>query len=161
MEPKAPQLILVPTDFSAPSAQALRYGAALAERLGAHLFVIYADPFVLPVDLTLGAGGSYGVPPAELIDEAREQLQSFAETHIPPSVPYDVRVVVGTAVQSIVAQIAGENVDLVVMGTHGRTGLRRLLVGSVTEAVIRQASVPVIVVHEEPHADERKHALTA
>ena len=46
MEPIAPKLILVPTDFSAPSAQALRYGAALAERFSAHLLVIYADPFL-------------------------------------------------------------------------------------------------------------------
>ena len=149
MEPIAPKLILVPTDFSAPSAQALRYGAALAERFSAHLLVIYADAFVPPVDFTLSAAGVFDVPREELVESAREQLQAFAETNISRSVPYDVRVLVGTPIDAILTQRAEAGVDLIVMGTHGRTGLRRLLLGSVTEAVMRLAPVPVIVVHEE------------
>jgi nucleotide-binding universal stress UspA family protein len=148
LEPNAPKLILVPTDFSAPSAQALRYGAALAERFSAHLLVIYADTFVPPVDFTISAAGVFDMPREELVETAREQLQAFAETNISRSAPYDVRVLVGTPIDAIVAQASETGADLIVMGTHGRTGLRRLLVGSVTEAVIRLAPVPVIVVHE-------------
>lgn len=148
MELNAPKLILVPTDFSAPSAQALRYGAALAERFSAHLLVIYADPFVPPVDFTISAAGAFDLPREEMIESAREQLQTFAEWHIPDAVPYDIRVVVSTPIDAIVAQAAEAGADLVVMGTHGRTGLRRLLVGSVTEAVMRLAPVPVMIVHE-------------
>lgn len=129
MESIAPKLILVPTDFSAPSAQALRYGAALAERFSAHLLVIYADLFAPP-------------------EPAREQLQTFAEVNIPAAVPYDVRVVVSTPIEAIVAQASEIGASLIVMGTHGRTGLRRLLVGSVTEAVMRLAPVPVVIVQE-------------
>lgn len=153
MEPIAPKLILVPTDFSAPSAQALRYGAALAERFSAHLLVIYADPFVPPVDFTISAAGMFDIPREELVEAAREQLQAFAETNISRSVPYDVRVLVSTAVDAIVTQASESGTNLIVMGTHGRTGLRRLLVGSVTEAVMRLAPVPVIVVHEESRLD--------
>lgn len=149
MEPNAPKLILVPTDFSTPSAQALRHGAALAERFSAHLLVIYADPFAPPVDLTISAAGAFGLPREEMIESAREQLQTFAEWHIPAAVPYEVRVLVSTPVDAIVAQASETGAGLIVMGTHGRTGLRRLLVGSVTEAVMRLARVPVIVVHEE------------
>ena len=149
MEPIAPKLILVPTDFSAPSAQALRYGAALAERFSAHLLVIYADPFVPPVDFTISAAGVFDLPREEMVESAREQLQTFAESNIPPAVPYDVRVLVSTPIDAIVAQASEVGASLIVMGTHGRTGLRRLLVGSVTEAVMRLAPVPVVVVHEE------------
>ncbi|HEX6641718.1 MAG TPA: universal stress protein, partial [Thermoanaerobaculia bacterium] len=102
MEPIAPKLILVPTDFSAPSAQALRYGAALAERFSTHLLVIYADPFVLPVELTIGGAGVFVMPREELIETAREQLQAFAETNISRSIPYDVRVLIGTPIDSII-----------------------------------------------------------
>lgn len=149
LEPIAPKLILVPTDFSAPSAQAMRYGAALAERFSAHLLVIYADPFVPPVDFTISAAGAFDLPREEMVESAREQLQTFAESNISPGVPYDVRVVVSTPIDAIVAQASEVGASLIVMGTHGRTGLRRLLVGSVTEAVMRLAPVPVIVVHEE------------
>lgn len=149
MEPKTPKLILVPTDFRAPSAQALRYGAALAERFSAHLLVIHADTFVPPVDFTISAAGVFDMPREELVEAAREQLQTFAETHISRSVPYDVRVLLGNPIDAIVMQASETGADLIVMGTHGRTGLRRLLIGSVTEAVMRLAPVPVIVVHEE------------
>lgn len=149
MEPHAPRLILVPTDFSAPSAQALRYGAALADRFGAHLLVIYADPFIPPIDFTISAAGTFALPREVMIEGAREQLQRFAEVNIPCSVPYDVRVVIDGAVDAIFTQASESGAELIIMGTHGRTGLRRLLVGSVTEAVMRLATVPVIVVREE------------
>jgi nucleotide-binding universal stress UspA family protein len=149
LEPNAPKLILVPTDFSAPSAQALRYGAALAERFSAHLLVIYADPFVPPIDFTTSAAGMFDIPREELVEAAREQLQTFAEINISRSVPYDLRVLVGTTVDAILRQASEAGAGLIVMGTHGRTGLRRLLLGSVTEALMRLAPVPVIVVHEE------------
>jgi nucleotide-binding universal stress UspA family protein len=153
LETIAPKLILVPTDFSAPSAQALRYGAALAERFSAHLLVIYADPFVSPIDFTISAAGVFDVPREELVESTREQLQAFAETNVSRSVPYDVRVVIGTPIDAIVTQASETGANVIVMGTHGRTGLRRLLVGSVTEAVMRLAPVPVIIVHEQSRLD--------
>src|ERR1051325_2135932 len=148
METLTPKLILVPTDFSAPAAHALRYAAALGARFGAHLLVIYADTFTPPVDFTLSAGGLFNVAQEDLIDAAREQLQAFAEANISADVPFDVRVIVGGPVDAIVGQVRESGANLIVIGTHGRTGLRRLLFGSVTEAVMRVAPVPVITVHE-------------
>src|SRR6185295_14887700 len=88
------------------------------------------------------------IPQGDLIAAARERLQTFAETNISTAMPYDVRVVVGTPADSILAQVRESGANLIVMGTHGRTGLRHLLFGSVTEAVMRVAPVPVIAVHE-------------
>lgn len=148
MEPIAPKLILVPTDFSAPSAQALRYGAALAERFSAHLLVIYADPFVLPVDYSISGAGVFDLPRDEWVAAVRHQLQAFAKLNIAASVPYEVSVLVDTPVEAILHLATETGANLIVMGTHGRSGLRRLLLGSVTETVMRLAPVPVIVVHE-------------
>ena len=147
METLTPKLILVPTDFSAPAARALRYAVALGSRFDAHLLVVYADPFVPPVDFTIGAAGVFDIAREDLIEAAREQLQTFAETNISTAMPYDLRVVVGTPTDAIVAQVRESGANLIVMGTHGRTGLRHLLFGSVTEAVMRVAPVPVLAVH--------------
>lgn len=148
MEPPTPKLIVVPTDFSAPAEQALRYAAALGARFGAHLLVIYADLFNPPVDYTIGGAGTFYPPIEEMVEGAREQLQMFTEATVGMAMPYDVRVLVGTPTEKILEQVRESGADLIVMGTHGRTGLRRLLFGSVTEAVMRLAPVPVIAVHE-------------
>jgi len=148
METIRPKLILLPTDFSPTAAHALRYAAALGGRFGAHLLVIYADTFVPPVDYTISAAGVFDLPREELIDVAREELQTFVETNVGTAIPYDVRVVVGTPINAILGQVSESGANLIVMGTHGRTGLRRLLFGSVTEAVMRLATVPVIAVNE-------------
>jgi len=142
----APRLILVPTDFSAPAAHALRYASALAERSGAHLLVIYAGTFMVPVDFTASGAGTFDIPREAMIEKAREQLEGHARQCISAGVPYDVRVVVDGTVSAIVHQIRETGADLIVMGTHGRTGVRRLMMGSVTEAVIRVAPVPVLAV---------------
>jgi nucleotide-binding universal stress UspA family protein len=159
METMTPKLILVPTDFSGPAANALRYAAALGARFGAHLLVIYADLFNPPVDYTIGGAGTFQLPLEEMIEGAREQLLAFAETNISAAMPYDVRVVVDSPTSAIFAQVRESGANLIVMGTHGRTGLRRLLFGSVTEAVMRHAPVPVIAVHEATPETAPMHVI--
>jgi len=76
-----PKVILVPTDFSPHAAQALHYAAALGERFGAHLLVIYADTFLPPVDFTISAAGAFTLPREEMILAANDQLLTFARKH--------------------------------------------------------------------------------
>jgi nucleotide-binding universal stress UspA family protein len=138
------KLILVPTDMSETAAHALRYASALADRFDAHLLVLYADPFTPPIDYT----GTTIIPPREeLVEAAREQLELHVEQNVSPRVPYDARVLAQSTVDAIVEQACDTGADLIVMGTHGRTGLRRFFIGSVTEAVIRLATVPVIALN--------------
>lgn len=155
MEPFEPKLILVPTDFSETAAHALRYASALAERFGAHLLVIHADSFVPVVDFTAMPADLFCEVQDSMVENAREVLQAHAEENIGAGVPFELRVITGSAREAIAAQIRESGADLVVMGTHGRTGMNRLLFGSVTEAVMRTATVPVIVVN--PGASERAH----
>lgn len=155
MKPFEPKLILVPTDFSEPAAHALRYASALAERCGAHLLVMHADHFIPAVDFTGTAAGVFDYSREEMVETAREALQTHAEQDIAASVPFDTRVIVGGTLEAIAAQVRESGANLVVMGTHGRTGMSRLLFGSVTEAVMRTCTVPVIAV--TPGAPESAH----
>jgi nucleotide-binding universal stress UspA family protein len=147
MRPFEPRLILVPTDLSDAAANALRYASSLAERLGARLLVIYADPFIPPTDFTANTAGVFELSRDAMMAAARKELRRHAERNVRAGVPFDLRVIIGEPLETIVAQVSESGADLVVMGTHGRTGMRRLMFGSVTEAVMRSVPVPVIAVN--------------
>lgn len=138
--------ILVPTDFSETAIHALRYASGLARGLGAHLTLLYADPFVPPVDYSATVGG-WDEQSFELAKIcAEEQLRVDAKANVDPAVLWDTVVRVDTPLEGILDHAREMGADLIVMGTHGRTGFRRLIIGSVTEAVMRHAQVPVIAV---------------
>src|SRR6266508_2720260 len=154
MDSIRPKLILVPTDFSEPAAHALRFASRLAERVGARIRLMYADYFVPPVDFSASAAVEYALTSDEAADEAKKQLIRLAEEYLPKSVAYETRVVIDSPVPAIVDEARTCNADLVIMGTHGRTGFRRLIVGSVTESVMRIVNVPLIAI--SPLTDERR-----
>ena len=141
-----PKRILVPTDFSETASHAMRYASELARRIGARLIVVYCDLFVPPVDFSATAGGWDECSFDRLKAAAEDDLRREAKANIDPSVPYDIVVRVAPPIEGILAQAAESGVGMIVMGTHGRTGFRRLIIGSVTEAVMRKAEVPVVVV---------------
>jgi nucleotide-binding universal stress UspA family protein len=138
--------ILVPTDFSETADQALRYASGLARGLGAKLTIVYADPFVPPVDFsaTVGAWDEFSF--ISLQARAQDHLRIAAEANVDPAVAYDIAIRVDPPLDGILGEARASEADLIVMGTHGRTGFRRLIIGSVTEAVMRYAKVPVIAV---------------
>lgn len=140
--------ILVPTDFSAPSEAALAAAKELADRFGAsiHLLHVLEDPY----STSAYATEVYGFLPPGL----RETWQENAEKRLEALLPREhgtrsggtVTVVFGSPAKAIVdhAQTAGS--DLIVMGTHGRSGMAHLLLGSVAERVVRTAACPVLTV---------------
>jgi nucleotide-binding universal stress UspA family protein len=138
--------ILVPTDFSETADQALRYASGLARGLGAKLTIVYADPFVPPVDFTATVGAWDEFSFISLQARAQDHLRIAAEANVDPEVAYDIAIRVDPPLDGILAEARASEADLIVMGTHGRTGFRRLIIGSVTEAVMRYAKVPVIAV---------------
>ena len=140
------KMIVVPMDFSTGSTRALAYARVLAERFGAslHLLHVVQDPY-------LAAGWSEGYPAIpdlteQLRQETERRLQDLASSLTPLTTSTEA--VVGTPAQTI-AQVATEQrADLIVMGTHGRTGVAHLLLGSVAERVIRSAPCPVLTVRD-------------
>jgi len=146
--PKGIRSILVPHDFSDHSTTAVDVAAAWARDLGAEVTLLHAvEPVVYPefyaVDLL----------PDEMISRLRprseEALRRAAEKHL-EGVTVNVDVVVGRAGDTIVAEAASRNHDLLVMGTRGLSGLEHLLLGSVAESVLRRCALPMLAVREDP-----------
>ena len=130
--------ILHPTDFSEYSEYALRLAAALTRDYGARLVVLHV---VTPPTIIYGEGV---VPPdpQDNLAEARERLERLA---VPGNnVSAERRFVEGDPATEILRLARDLRADLIVMGTHGRTGLRRLLMGSVAEKLVRRAPCPVL-----------------
>lgn len=144
------QHILVPTDFSRGSIAALDWAATIAERFGASVVLLHIVE--VPAGLsesTLVRSEADGpmVPVGEYLrDTAIEQLQFAVRSLEARGVAARYLVQSGAPHREILHEVESADVDLVVMGTHGRTGLRHLLLGSTAERVIRQSSVPVTVV---------------
>jgi nucleotide-binding universal stress UspA family protein len=134
--------VLVATDFSTCSADALRFAQALAGALGASIDVLHV---VDPTGRRLGGGA----PPETDPVAARGQLEAFVtSTGNAAAVPLVLRVESGTVHERIAGIAQEEGFDLVVMGTHGWTGRAQSLVGSVAESVVRTSARPVLTVRE-------------
>ena len=152
--------ILVPIDYSDHSARALEWGASLAEKYGARLLLLHVIsryskdlPEPEPLDLanlSLHRAPSpsppEGMMTVDLIETAQNDLEDFALAKLTRGSSVTPMVGVGGAAEEIVRVAQEEGVDLIVMGTHGRTGLRHLLTGSVAETVLRTARCPVFTV---------------
>lgn len=137
--------ILVPTDFSDTSDAALEYARILAKRFGASLHLLHAidDPFIAE---GLAAEAYVMEAPSirtSMLDDARARLRHRAGGCT------TVEAIVGRAAPTVVDYAQQCDIDLIVMGTRGRTGLAHLLLGSVAERVVRTASCPVLTVGHE------------
>jgi universal stress protein A len=145
------QTILHPTDFSDRSQNALVLASSLARDYGAHLILLH----VLPRPII---GFGEGVIPPDLADLRAEARTDLARLILPdPDVVADRRLLEGDPATMILKIALEEPVDLIVMGTHGRSGLGRLLMGSVAESVMRRSRCPVLTVTSPFHA----HAATS
>jgi nucleotide-binding universal stress UspA family protein len=138
--------ILVPVDFSAHSDRAMRYAATLAGRVGASVELLHVVE-----DLTYGAFSEVYVPnvPAlmeEAINSAVDRLTPLKAEVFPHGADVETVVSMGRPALTIVEHARAGKFDLIVMGTHGRTGLGHLLMGSVAEHVVRTAPCPVLTV---------------
>jgi universal stress protein A len=130
--------ILFATDFSAIADQALDYAASLAKADGAKLLIVH----VAELPTAYGAGEMYyGIPEPDT-DELLRMLHNIVPGN--PPVDHEYRLLKGDPAREIVRLAKDDNVDLIVLSTHGRTGLSRVLMGSVAEVVVRRAHCPVL-----------------
>jgi universal stress protein A len=139
--------ILVPTDFSPASERVLAYARALAERFGAslHLLHVVEDPVMAAAWSEAYAFDVAGLQ-ARFREEAERRLTEVAASLTGVTVTTDV--LDGSPARTIAAAAGDKGMDLIVMGTHGRSGLSHLLLGSVAERVVRSAPCPVLTVRE-------------
>ena len=135
--------ILHPTDFSQPSRPALELACALARDYNAELLVIHV---VTPPRVFAPDGIAVPFPVEEPYEIHAELARMRPADH---GVKFDHKVLEGDPAQEILKAAADFNADVIVMGTHGTSGLTRLLVGSVAEKVMRKAPCPVLTVRGE------------
>jgi nucleotide-binding universal stress UspA family protein len=153
------QHILAPVDFSELSVEGLRYAVNLAKCLGARVTVLYADPFLPPPYFTEGSLDDLKKQTEDSKRQAETRLRQLAESEAGESVGIEVSVDEGLPADSIRRVASDSSADLIVMGTHGRSGVNRLILGSVTERVLREAQVPVLVVRGGSSAGQIKSIL--
>ncbi len=159
-----PKLILAPMDFSDSSHAALEVAADFAARFGAELLLVHVMPAIedLPANVSILKEGEYD---QSLTDAAAKRLAELAATLAQKNVK--ARTEMGTANDvgmELVRSAEHNNVDMIIIATHGMTGWRKIAFGSVAEKVVKQAKCPVLVLRANALADadgERKAASSA
>jgi nucleotide-binding universal stress UspA family protein len=138
--------IVVTTDFSEESKKAFPYAMAFARKFEASLVLLYIVPGHLPAELS-----HIGVVLEErrLVEEARERLPRFRQAELDPHLRVEPLVLNGGVAHEVCRMADVQGADLIVMATHGHTGLKHFIIGSVTEKVVRHAPCPVLVVRQK------------
>ncbi len=149
--------ILCPIDLSDASVRPLAYAATLARWYAARLTVLHVVPTFDPMQVRSGSLGDpvrivHPMPREQVLDELRRALDTIGTATLDVTLAAEA----GDAVPTIVDRAVAIPADLLVMGTHGRSGFDRLLLGSVTEKVLRKAPCPILTV--PPHAPARAPA---
>jgi universal stress protein A len=142
--------IVYPTDFSEFGQHALEMATALARDSGATLVVCHVE------ETPLAYGGGELYVPAEPVDRQALERKLSEVRPLDAAVPCVHKLLIGDPADAIVQLADAEHADFIVMGTHGRTGLSRLLMGSVAEAVVRRANCPVLTVKQPAHTAGQK-----
>src|SRR6476660_3545701 len=140
--------ILLPTDFSECGNYALSFATSLARTFGASVICVHVIEPIVP---TVGYSGMTEPLPIaditeQLEDSAERELPKLAECDECAGINVEEIIAHGEAASEIVRVAKERNVDLIVIASHGRTGLGRILFGSTAEAVVRHAACPVLVV---------------
>ncbi len=142
----APKRILCPVDLSPASDAVLSWARLVAEAFGGRIEVVHADWFEPPRYFTEGQIGSLEAEAARRRQMLEGDLRNLAQKILGSRVPFTVFVVEGHAVEVVLRRVTESRPDLVVMGSHGRSGVARILLGSVAENVIREARCPTLIV---------------
>jgi nucleotide-binding universal stress UspA family protein len=143
-----PRTILCPIDFSELATQALQYAKRLASCWDARLVVLYADTFLPPPYFTAEETKDIAKSLEQSKQAARKHLDRYVEDQLGQGIRAESRLVESLPVPAILDTAEQEKADLIVMGTHGRSGLSRLMMGSVAERVLRETHIPVLTVRQ-------------
>jgi len=140
--------ILCPTDYSSTSDNAVRYAVEFARKVGAYVRFIHILTTANPIEkITTGTDDS--TAPLEEDDVLPESFSAILMAEKQKGLSADIRVLKGDAPKVIAEQASTWGADLIIMGSHGRSGLQRLIMGSVAEEVFRSSDIPVLLVKQE------------
>ncbi len=139
--------ILFPLDFSECSERVLPYALDIADRFNARLYLLFVAQ-----DLSYLSTNDVGPQPLmnmskDIASGGEKEMQAFCEKHVRDFSNYDTKVVIGNPEEEILRYAVEVPIDLIIMGTHTRKGLERVLMGSVADQVLKNAAVPVLTVN--------------
>lgn len=140
--------ILVPIDFSDYSKSALRYAVNFAKLFNAEILLIYVvEPVIYPPDFSMG---QIAIPTiaTEFDERAREELNKLAKNEIPQEIKVTTLIKSGKPFVEIIDTASEADVDLIIIATHGHSGVEHILFGSTAEKVVRKAPCPVLTLRE-------------
>lgn len=150
--------LLIPVDFSASSLEALEYGVQFARHVGAAVTILHAlEPVAYGLDFTLGSSLQWRTQKA-YVEGRLEILRALCTSS---GVKADQVLKAGVPADSIRDYAAREQPDVVIMGTHGRRGISRMLSGSVAEAMLRQTPCPVLTVRTPVFGPDHERIMPA
>jgi nucleotide-binding universal stress UspA family protein len=136
--------ILVPIDFSDYSKNALKYAADFALNFKAKIYLIYViEPIIYPADFSIGQV-TIPTPDVDMHSRAQTELDALAKTFIESSVDVETIIKSGKPFVEIVETATEKDVDLIIIATHGHTGVEHLIFGSTAARVIKKAPCPVL-----------------
>jgi nucleotide-binding universal stress UspA family protein len=140
--------ILVPIDFSDYSKSSLKYATSFAKKFNSEITLIYVvEPVIYPPDFSMGQIAIPSVN-AEWDLKAKEELEKLGKQEIPESIKVSILIKTGKPFLEIIDTAADENVDLIIIATHGHSGVEHILFGSTAEKVVRKAPCPVLTLRE-------------
>ena len=148
----SPQRILWPTDFSELSLRGGRYALGFCEQFGAELHIIHVIPPPLSPDVSLvvPAEVPISVSEPEIVEASQEALNKLVQEHFAGYGKIVTKVFFGNAWPGVCDYAKQNEIDLIVVTTHGRTGLSHVLIGSTAERIVQHAPCPVLTVkHSE------------
>jgi len=151
--------ILVPVDFSDYSKSSLRYAVNFSKYFKAEMILIYVvEPVIYPPDFSMG---QIAIPAinTEWDQRAKEELDKLAKSEIPGDVKVKTIIKTGKPFMEIIEAAEEEDIDLIIIATHGHSGVEHILFGSTTEKVVRKAPCPVLTLREPVKGFKYKDVL--
>jgi nucleotide-binding universal stress UspA family protein len=159
--------ILVPTDFSKQATLAVEVAADIARKSGAELTLLHVieeavgNSMNIEGQVTADAGWEEKLFTMKLIEKAKKQMAKFTDDSKLDGIKVKQELRIGSPYHGMNTIISEKKVDLVVMGTAGRSDLEQMIIGSNTEKVVRTAHCPVLTVHNKPQSKEFKNIVYA
>ena len=140
--------VLVPIDFSDYSKSALKYAVNFAKSFNADIILIYVvEPVIYPPDFSMGQIAMPSIT-TEWDDRAKDELQKLAKSEIAEIANVKTIIKTGKPFVEIIETAKEENIDLIIIATHGHSGVEHILFGSTAEKVVRKAPCPVLTLRE-------------
>lgn len=141
--------ILYATDFSESADDAADYALTLAKLAGASVHVLHVIGELMDNRKSQIQPEAFAMLEKNVEVQTVKEMEDFCQSRFGAQIPYTSEVVIGTPFQQIIEKAKAFGADLIVMGTHGRTGIEHVIVGSTAERVVRRSKIPVLTVQQQ------------